>query len=133
MTKKYLFNLLMVLGLVGFGVAFAQEVKEMPKAKPKTDSSGTYTRKSEKSSDNLQLTADKKAVWISRAEGKDDIVLNGTWAESEGNLTVTIPSQVEGGKNATVTFKILKDELEVAATAPDGLLPVGTKFLKNKA
>ena len=134
MTKKYLFNLLMILGLVGFiGIsgAVAQDSQEMPKAKSKADSSGTYTRKSEKSSDNLQLTADKKAVWVSKSEGKEDLVLNGTWQEADGNLTVTIPAK-EGGSDSTVTFKVLKDELEVAVTTPEGLLPVGTKFMKDK-
>lgn len=135
MTKKYLFNLLMVLGLVGLtgiSAAFAQDSGMMPKAKPKADSSGTYTRKNEKSSDTLQLMADKKAVWTSKAEGKEDLVLNGIWNEADSSLTVTIPAKEEGGKDSTVTFKVSKDELEVTATTPEGLLPVGTKFLKDK-
>ena len=135
MTKTYLFNLLMVFGLIGvfsgINAVFAQDSTDMPKAKPKTDSSGTYTRKNEKSSDRLELTADKKAVWTVKAEGKEDIVLSGTWDESGENLTVTIPAK-EGGSDSSVTFKVLKDELEVATTNPQGLLPAGTKFLKDK-
>jgi hypothetical protein len=129
MTKKYLFSLLIILGLVGFtGVytVFAQDATTPP-----ADSSGTYTRKAEKASDILQLSSDKKAVWTSKAEGKEDMVLSGTWEESGGNLVVTIPAK-EGGNDATVTFKVMQDELEVAATTPTGLLPAGTKFTKGK-
>ncbi len=136
MTKKYLFNLLMVLGLVGLtGITavLAQDSNPMPpEQKAASDSSGTYSRKAGKSSDNLELAADKKATWTVKAEGKEDIVLSGTWEESGGSVMVTIPAKDPAGKDAQVTFKASKNQLEVTAATPEGLLPIGTKFQKDK-
>ena len=136
MTKDYLFKLLLVVGLVSIvsiASVSAQTTDPMPKdTPPQSDSTGVYIRKSEKSIDNLTLSADKKAVWVAKVEGKDDIVFDGTWEEKDGNLTVTIPAK-EGGKEVSVTFKVSKEEIEVTASTPEGILPVGTKFLKEKS
>jgi hypothetical protein len=135
MTKGYLFKFMLavsLVGIVGISAVFAQDSGSMPKdTAPPTDSTGTYTRKGDKATDSLSLTADNKAVWKNKAEGKDEIVLEGMWQLAEDKLTVTIPAK-EGGKEASVTFKMTKDGLEVTGADPVGILPLGTKFLKEK-
>jgi hypothetical protein len=132
MTKKYLFNLLVLVGLViisGIIPVFAQDTTTRPKA----DVPGTYTRKEGKTTESLALTADQKVVWTSMTEGKENVVLSGTWETIAETLTITIPSTSDPSQSNVMTFKLLGDGLEVISTAPNGVLPAGTKYKKDPA